>query len=595
MCRFVHEEWSGVLDYEGAKIIGARIGKKPRSIVTKSRMLGLRYRPMHVRLEDLPRDPGDSALPPRAVPKTIDPYQELNLAQLQMPNTNAEPDIDPSALSDSLSEATQMSEREWDNAVAHLEATWTDIGLKRFWSQQFADFRRRLQQQQHAIDNTALFTDADIAAKKERWIKSLEARFFSTMVRKLKPSLFSRLLNPVRNFEQLEARYASNDRGLEYRIALDDLKREQLKTQNKTVDELFTIEERQERLTGLTNHERDQFLHAQESMLNVYRDFRGMVESLPDDDLDAELATMETEFKNVGRSREWFMEFDALVNESVDLQSSDNSNTGIGQNEPAVRILQSDLLATLGGRLKVYQKFHRLRTYTHEQNIAHLIRDISFFETYLADAHYGHANAAQIADMFSAFIDSLEKKVKAHQLQQIRAARKAQKRRKVQRIAQDQRMAQWSRFKQKFITDKDLDNVGHVVPAFNQLRKILRLSPEWTTATNRFRDGLLQSRLLPSHDKRREMKETAHFVNQMVSRVDDELATDIAFQSLQETLKEKEVLLPELNLVLEQLKQDAAGDNLDGAHLLKIEFLEYATNALPDKVTSLHEWKVAHS
>ena len=75
-----------------------------------------------------------------------------------------------------------------------------------------------------------------------------------------------------------------------------------------------------------------------------------------------------------------------------------------------------------------------MRTYTHEQNISHLIPDISLSGTYLADAHHFHANAAQMADMFSAFVDSLEREVKAHQLQQIRAARKAQRRRKVQHI-----------------------------------------------------------------------------------------------------------------------------------------------------------------
>jgi len=50
------------------------------------------------------------------------------------------------------------------------------------------------------------------------------------------------------------------------------------------------------------------------------------------------------------------------------------------------------------------------------------------------------------------------------------------------------------------------------------------------------------------------MKETAHFENQTVSRVKDEFTNDIAYQSLQETPKEKKVLLPELNLVLLQLK-----------------------------------------
>ena len=92
--------------------------------------------------------------------------------------------------------------------------------------------------------------------------------------------------------------------------------------------------------------------------------------------------------------------------------------------------------------------------------------------------------------------------------------------------------------------------MAHVVPAFNQLRKILRLSTEWTTLTIRFREGLLRSRIFPFHDNRREMKETAHFETQTVSRVNDEFTNDIAYQSLQETPKEKEALLPELNLVL---------------------------------------------
>ena len=92
--------------------------------------------------------------------------------------------------------------------------------------------------------------------------------------------------------------------------------------------------------------------------------------------------------------------------------------------------------------------------------------------------------------------------------------------------------------------------MAHVVPAFNQLRKILRLSTEWTTLTIRFREGLLRSRIFPIHDNRREMKEIAHFENQTVSRVNDEFTNDIAYQSLQETPKEKEALLPELNLVL---------------------------------------------
>ena len=92
--------------------------------------------------------------------------------------------------------------------------------------------------------------------------------------------------------------------------------------------------------------------------------------------------------------------------------------------------------------------------------------------------------------------------------------------------------------------------MAHVVPAFNKLRKILRLSTAWSTLTIRFREGLLRSRIFPIHDNRREMKETAHFENQTVSRVNDEFTNDIAYQSLQETPKEKEALLPELNLVL---------------------------------------------
>ena len=92
--------------------------------------------------------------------------------------------------------------------------------------------------------------------------------------------------------------------------------------------------------------------------------------------------------------------------------------------------------------------------------------------------------------------------------------------------------------------------MGHVVPAFSQLRKILRLSSERTTVTIRFRDGLLRSLIFPIHDNRRELKETAHFENETVSRVNDEFTYDIAFLSLKETPKEKEVLLPELNLVL---------------------------------------------
>ena len=61
---------------------------------------------------------------------------------------------------------------------------------------------------------------------------------------------------------------------------------------------------------------------------------------------------------------------------------------------------------------------------------------------------------------------------------------------------------------------------------------------------------MLRSRIFPIHDNRREMKENAHFENQRVSRVNDEFTNDIAYQSLQETPKEKEALLPELNLVL---------------------------------------------
>ena len=92
--------------------------------------------------------------------------------------------------------------------------------------------------------------------------------------------------------------------------------------------------------------------------------------------------------------------------------------------------------------------------------------------------------------------------------------------------------------------------MGHVVPAFNKQQKILRLSTEWTMVTIRFRDGLLRSLIFPIHDNRRELKETAYFENQMVSRVKDEFTNDIAYQSLEETPKEKEVFLPELNLVL---------------------------------------------
>ena len=49
---------------------------------------------------------------------------------------------------------------------------------------------------------------------------------------------------------------------------------------------------------------------------------------------------------------------------------------------------------------------------------------------------------------------------------------------------------------------------------------------EWTMVTIRFRDGLLRSLILPIHDNRRELKETAHFENQTASRVNDEFTTD---------------------------------------------------------------------
>jgi hypothetical protein len=630
LIQFVDHECDGYFDYEQAKVIAAELGKKPRSIITKARLLQLDYQPMGLGIASELTTIADFSLA-SAQPTTRREHAQSNQPAGQnammgsahfdgdlsrngqeittraddnfrskdeanlSPDTNTPPtesSLAPSAVNQASSLARLKSARQrefgtdeqWQASVDELEQEWLTLGLKRLWWQNYSDFRRELRLSQQSIPNDLLFNETEILDKRACLITEAEQQFFEAMLKNLDIGFWRTLFGRrIKDLDQLRNRYCKTAQAEEFEDAWEDYSAHLQRLVEVSADEMFGQTERDERLQPLVGAMRAEFLEQQQERVARHQSFKSFVTTLPEDELDTDLSTLERQFVAIGRSREWFKEFEELVDEANGCQSQ-------GENESPVRVLQSDFLVTMKDKLQNYKRYNELREYCFANNISDLIRRISFFESTLASAHADGSTTAEIDEMLNTFTRGLTSMVERHQFKAVRAGKK-RKRRMVarKRVSHASRISEWTEYKHRYLGEQ-----YNVIPAFNRLRQIVRLCPEWTSLLNEFREEILTSRKKPFHRRDQEISDTREFVDQISTVIDAEISVDVAYRLLEKELVAEKHFQDELEQVRSKLKANLESDNPDFCQYsleTKQTFVNLISNLREKgKVTSLASW-----
>ena len=330
------------------------------------------------------------------------------------------------------------------------------------------------------------------------------------------------------------------------------------------IQDLFTAEERQQRLHGLIKKLRRGFRQQHKQALKEVKQYKEVVESLPADDIDQEIWQLEHDYLHLGRVREWYGGFYSLITEVVEVAEKLPPNAEL--NEDPTRMLQRDFLTTMRTRLATYRRLDGMRREVFRTNDPRAIRLLSYFKLKVPTPDK-FIDPPQEFTVVRRFVASLE-----YQLGLLRAEQ-AQLQRELESqarptgpayVSHENRLEAWQRFKQG--TARDLQS----------LKQITADCEDWQQAVTLF-ESELGVRRLQNHGLSpvSEQALVQNFVRDMVARIDAEIETDVAFQfSLQDLIVSGEQ--PELlNLVLEQLKlarskPDAASE----VPLLKADFVK---------------------
>ena len=272
-------------------------------------------------------------------------------------------------------------------------------------------------------------------------------------------------------------------------------------------------------------------------LLSAYRQYYRRLDGLPHDPVDVEVRLLGQRFGLANRALEFFPSMDALVASVLELDGDD------GENEPLLRVLQSDFLATLAPWLDRYTRFEAQKRRAFALQHDELIRSFSYFEQSNAEARRRGEPPDEAA--FDAFSDDVEERLEAAE-----KPGEAGRVERLLRVDHQARIAEWAHLKKTALHDG-------IDPAvqLEALREVLIQAPEWRQALSIFRSELNVQRLADGRFAQSGMEDDAilEFVGQMVERVDEELPTDVIFRGVEQDLVRSGENAEALRLVRSQI------------------------------------------
>ncbi len=467
----------------------------------------------------------------------------------------------------------RREQESWQRFQSDTGARWAKLGLDSLWSLNRGLYLRQVKTLHENTPRDRLFDIREQQQRKRELSRHLKNRFCMRMQQGLarnawKPRFRQWMFPSVKgpsSIPELREQYREAGRLQEFDAHLDYYRTRQKEIFNREAGELFDNQEVAGRLSLLIRATRRIFRKRQKRQLKVYSRFYRLLRSLPDDGIDERIERLARDYRFIGRTREWFHSFQQFVEEALDL----SLNSTHGRNEPVIRLLQNDFLLTMQNRYTTYWRYYELRRYCFANAITPLVTRISYFEKHF---HQTGSDPVDVADnRLKEFIHSIEISLLAR-------ARKERDRRnrREQILAFDHsaRLDQWSRYKQQY-----LDGNFDVVLAFNQLRPILRQCAEWRQELKAFRSSVLVNRLASDHSDTsgEELVEAEKFVRRMVDRIDRELATDVAWKSLEQELVRNQEYIEELSLVRKEIALQRELNGLQSPEIinaLKESFIE---------------------
>ncbi len=543
LIAFVIDECGGQFGLQEAREIATRLNKKPASIVAKARSLNLNYR--------------------------TEAHQIRNMTQTGETASIATASFD------------WLNPDHWPESLSMLAEQWQFRGQEGLWAVRKGDLLAKLHADADAIRADSLFEAHEIEAKRDARRAELESAFLMSMTDKVKfwPSIFR---SKTLDLETLEKRFEKKGRLAEFRAAHDEYQERCAQIEDLPVDELLDrAVVTQRRFEQMAPMRRAAF-ETEMATIKAYDKFKETLNQLPREDIDKRLDKLKSEFLYVRRARVWYAEFENFMNEV----GTNGTSLPAGGNESPVRLLQHDFLLGMEHRLNLYWRLHQVREKAFAQSLTDEIGRLGYLESRLTEMYRRNEPAAVCDQIIVEFLKTVERPDVLRTVRQTEAERAA-----FLQIDHNARRAVWEEFKLRSIK-----GTANITRRFNELKNIVRFTPEWIREYKIFQTDLLAQRSMDASRKnsKQEIGDVESFIHRLVLRIELELEVDIAYRSLEQKLTlagDDDNLRTNNRLIAQQIKARAADEILK----IKIEFLNANDVALPGhpekRVVSMQKWR----
>lgn len=435
----------------------------------------------------------------------------------------------------------------WRSFLDELDARWTQLGFRSFWHLEQQDFRHLASELQFSIPESSLFSQHQRHERRLTQVAMLEAGLIRSLQEALPKTWWSRLFKTLpSHLAALQRRYEELGLAPQFEQQVELFERRKLRVMNDNSLVLFDQSQRRDALREHIHSARRLFRRRQKRKLNIFDRYYRTLRELRSDPIDSELARLAADYEFLGRSRDWFREFEKLVNQAV----KPTAGAQDGANEAMLRILQSDFLSLMRNRLPVYFRYFELRNRSVGDKSESHVRNFSYFEQHIIGLHRDGMDTTKCFNDFEAFVKVLEQE--SHEGEPVSH----------QDVDHSNRLEEWTRFKRQYMSP-----LTDVVTAFNRLRGILVQSPDWIHELRVFRSTMLVHRLMKKARKnsQQELFDAEAFVRRMTRRIDEEIATDVAYRTLERELVAKDEFLNELRIVREKIALERRASGISSA------------------------------
>jgi len=455
-------------------------------------------------------------------------------------------------------ESTEES-TAWRNALLDLERAWSDLGLNKLWSIYRTDLNKNLKQAKDSTPSDELFSIDEQEKKRADNLAFLEQNFLSRMLKELPKNRWHRILATntpeVLNWNDVRSRYVDAEQTIcfdrEHRLYL----RKKAQIEGCKPSHLFDNHERASRLFPKVRKVREKFETLQQQKFKIFHDYLGRISSLPFDEIDDQLSQMARDYEFLGRSREWFAEYENMVHQI----NSSVADLDQGQNESLIRLLQNDFLSLMQSRFSKYWRLHELEIFCEKRNHHEIREEIEAFKAQFASIGTNRMLISEQEYLLQEFIKSIESRL----AKDTEETPSNQKKSKENLLTQDHkaRLTEWINFKQRHSIVIDAGNLHQLeknfdhTAAFNDLRPILRQCSEWQHEFRVFRSMIKSKR---SMDPRRinsdlEHRDVQTFLNSIILRIEAQIATDVAYRSIEQELVRDKAFIVDLIITRKKL------------------------------------------